>query len=183
MSKKFRLLVVLMMFICALAVTGCGGDKFAGDWITIQKNMAFKFGGNYYRQIKIEKNGDNYVIKEIVSSYDLKKTQKGGTFFNPIYDGNFVWEKEKEKQYTAKPDGENRLVLDGTLSMVTVTYVEKDGTLLINNQVYTKEKSSSLDDFKKSEQKRLQEMYDNDDMGIYHKKNMRSLKFSDAENK
>lgn len=183
MGKIFKLVMFSLMLIAAFAISGCGGDKFAGDWVTTQKNMAFKFGGDYYKQLKIEKNGDSYIIKEIISSYDLKKTKNGGKGFNVTYDGNFVWEKDKERQIAAKPQGDNQLVVNGAFGAIAITYVEKEGTLLIGKEVYTKEKSDSMNEFKKAEQARLQKMYDDNDMGFYTQKTLTSLKFSDGDNK
>ena len=181
MNKFFKILTASVMLIAMLVISGCGGgDKFEGNWVTQQRNMAVKFGGNYYKQLKIEKNGDSYLLTEVQNSYSLKKNKIGSKGFLPIIDATFVWEAKKPAQISAKADGDNRLVIDGMMGMMTVTYVEKDGTLLIGKEVYTKEKDGDMQKFKEEEQKRLQALYDADDMGFYHKESFNSFGFSDA---
>lgn len=181
MNKLFKILTASVMLIAMLVISGCGGgDKFEGNWVTQQRNMGVKFGGNYYKQLKIEKNGDSYLLTEVQNSYSLKKNKIGSKGFLPIFDATFVWETRKPAQISAKADGDNRLVIDGMMGMMTVTYVEKDGTLLIGKEVYTKEKDGDMQKFKEEEQKRLQALYDADDMGFYHKESFNSFGFADA---
>lgn len=48
-----------------------------------------------------------------------------------------------------------RLVIDGTMGMDAIAYVEKDGTLLWNQLVFKKENKDDIAKYKQSEQKRL----------------------------
>lgn len=181
MNKIFKIFCISMMMLAMIIISGCGGgDKFVGKWVSQQKNMAVTFGGNYYQQLTIEKNGDSYLLTEVENQYKLDRKKNGGKGLLSTYDGTFYWTIGKQEQSSAKADGENRLVVDGTMNMVTITYVEKDGTLLIGKQVYTKEKDGDMQKFKEEEQKRLQALYDADDMGFYQKRFLTSLNFADA---
>lgn len=182
MNKIFKIFCISMMMLAMIIISGCGGgDKFVGKWVTTQNSTFSKFDGSSYRQLNIEKNGDSYILTETNNSYNLKEKKIGNKGFLPIVDATFVWETKKPVQISAKADGENRLVVDGTMNMVTITYVEKDGTLLIGKQVYTKEKDGDMQKFKEDEQKRLQALYDADDMGFWHKESFNSFGFADAQ--
>lgn len=181
MNKLFKIFTASVMLVAMLVISGCGGgDKFAGNWVTQEKNMGVEFGGNYYKQLKIEQNGDAYLLTETHNQYKLQKTKNGGRGLMSTYDGTFVWKTDAPEKYSAKANGENTLVINGSMGMMTVTYVEKDGTLLIGKQVYTKEKDGDMQKFKEAEQKRLQALYDANDMGFYDKKFLTSLNFADA---
>lgn len=181
MNKFFKILAAFVMLIAMLAITGCGGgDKFEGKWVTTKNSAFSNFDGSDYKQLTIEKNGDSYLLTEVKSSYDLKEKKIGNKGFLPIVDATFVWETKKPAQASAKADGDNRLVIDGTMGMMTVTYVEKDGTLLIGKEVYSKEKDGDIQKFKEAEQKRLQALYDANDMDFYHKESFNSFGFADT---
>ena len=115
-----------------------------------------------------------------IGQYKLQETKNGGRGLMSTYDGTFLWKADEPENYSAKANGENTLVINGSMGMMTVTYVEKDGTLLIGKQVYTKEKDGDMQKFKEAEQKRLQALYDADDMGFYNKRFLTSLNFADA---
>lgn len=181
MSKFFKIFTASVMLIAMLVISGCGGgDKFEGKWVTTKNSAFSKFDGSDYKQLSIEKNGDSYLLTEVKNSYDLKEKKIGNKGFVPIYDTTFVWEASKPAQASAKADGDNRLVIDGTMGTMTITYIEKDGTLLIGKEVYTKEKDGDMQKFKEAVQKRLQALYDADDMGFYHKESFNSFGFADA---
>lgn len=181
MNNFVKILISSIMFISVLTIAGCGnGDKFEGKWVTTKSSTFTKFDGADYKQLNIEKNGDSYLLTETNSSYKLKESKIGNKGFLPIFDATFVWETRKPVQSSAKLDGDNRLVIDGTMSLGTITYVEKDGTLLIGRDIYTKEKKDDMQQFKESEQKRLQELYDTGNMGFYHKESFNSFKFADT---
>ena len=75
MNKLFKIFTASVMLIAMLVISGCGGgDKFAGNWVTQEKNMGVEFGGNYYKQLKIEQNGDAYLLTETHNQYKLQKT-------------------------------------------------------------------------------------------------------------
>ena len=181
MNKLFKILTASVMLIAMLVISGCGGgDNFEGNWVTIEKNKAVHFDGNYFTQLKIEKNGDSYLLTKIYNKYDLKEDRHGDNRMLSPYDGIFVWETDKPKQNSAKADGENRLIIDGSMGTLTVVYIEKDDVLLIGEQVYHKEKEGEMQKFKEEEQKRLQSMYDAGDTGFNDKLFMKSISFSDT---
>lgn len=181
MNKFFKILTASVMLIAMLVISGCGGgDNFEGKWVTTKNSSFSKFDGSDYKQLTIEKNGDSYLLTEVTSSYNLKEKKIGNKGFLPIFDATFVWETKKPAQISAKADGDNRLAIDTMFGKMTVTYVEKDGTLLIGKEVYTKEKDGDMQKFKEEEQKRLQALYDSDDMGFYHKESFNSFGFADA---
>ena len=54
MNKLFKILTASIMLIAMLVISGCGGgDKFAGNWVTQEKNMAVKF--KLYSEIFVQK--------------------------------------------------------------------------------------------------------------------------------
>ena len=57
--EKLLVLVTsfLLMFGCMMLVSGCGGDKFAGEWVGVGPDT-FR-GGKLIHRIKIDKNGSN----------------------------------------------------------------------------------------------------------------------------
>lgn len=181
MNKMLKILLASVMLIAMLAISGCGGeDKFEGNWVTIEKNRAIHFDGDYFKQLKVEKNGDSYLLTKTYNKYDLKEDRHGiNRVFSP-YDGIFVWEADKPEQNSAKADGKNHLIIDGSLGMLAVVYIEKDDVLLINEQVYHREKEGEMQQFKEAEQKRLQAMYEAGDVDVNQKLLMKSISFSDT---
>lgn len=177
MSKWMRVLLMSLLVIAMAVVSGCGGDKFAGKWGHVEENADIGFNGKYFRSIDIEKNGESYVLTCSRSSFVMHKDHlEGSNIFNPRYDAIFQWDSSKPIKLSAKPDGDNRLVItEAGMPATTVTYIEKDGTLLFDNTVYNKVKSGDLQKFKDAEAKRLQDLYDRDNISPYKKKHMKSL--------
>lgn len=187
MKKIVTLVFATVMLLCALSISGCGGgDKFAGNWVAINPAPANSFEGSTYRQFKIEKNGDTaYIITQVDNGYRLHlKRIKGNDFWgNKISDFNFQWVVEPPQKHTATLQG-NKLVVDGSATGQTFTYVEKDGSLLCSDQqILRKEGKEAMTAFKNDEQKRLQAMYDADQMGKYDAKEVNSLNFADSVQK
>lgn len=177
MSKWMRVLLMSLLVIAMALVSGCGGDKFAGTWGHVDENALIGFSGKYFNSIDIEKNGESYVLTCSRSSFVMHKDHlEGSNIFNPRYDAVFQWDTEKPVKFSAKADGDNRLVItEAGMPATTVTYIEKDGTLLFDNTVYSKLKNGDVQKFKDAEAKRLQDLYDLDDIRPYKKKHMKSL--------
>lgn len=177
MSKWMRVLLMSLLVLAMAVVSGCGGDKFAGKWGHVEETPNIGFSGKVYSTIEIEKNGESYVLTCSDSSFVLHKDHlEGSNIFNIRYEGIFQWDSSKPMKLSAKPDGDNRLVItEAGVPATTVTYIEKDGTLLFDNAVYSKVKSGEVQKFKDAEAKRLQELYDMDNIKPYNKKHMKSL--------
>lgn len=177
MSRLMRVLLMSLLVIAMAVVSGCGGDKFVGKWGHEEDNNLIGFSGKYLDTIDIEKNGESYVLTISKSSFVMHRDHlEGSNIFNPKYDAVFQWDTSKPIKFSAKADGDNRLVItEAGMPATTVTYIEKDGTLLFDNVVYKKYKSGDVQKFKDAEAKRLQDLYDVDDIRPYKKKYMKSL--------
>lgn len=157
MNKITKLMIFTMMMICALAITGCGGnDKFSGTWSSVEGKGPLSLVGHTYRLITIEKNSDSsYIVKyDNTYWYELDHQRiSGNTWDNSaVYKMIYKWENLTPKKGSATLKGNT---LEGP---VYLTYVEKDDTLLDGEgRTYKREKSEEdgLKTFKENEQKRL----------------------------
>jgi len=169
MKKVFKVVVLVVLMLTMLTVSGCGGDKFSGKWI----NTDPVFGEGYrVKEMVIEKNGQSYIIKQNLGKYDEshkmineKEYNKsfGWYYFGdskknkeviPEYNYTYTWQMGPISKGTAI-EKSGRLVIDGTMGMDAIAYVEKDGTLLWNQLVFKKENKDDIEKYKQREQKRL----------------------------
>lgn len=168
MNKIWKLCLIGISVFMILLISGCGSDKFSGKWITPDKDGRVS-------ELKIEKNGDGkgYILSETDYYYDEKKSIQNEKEYNaytsinpfkrvklepviPIYDFTFIWKSDTDKMTALEQD--NRLVIDGNPFMI-YSYIEKDGSLQIQDTVYKKEGESDLDNIKKNIQDNITKTY------------------------
>lgn len=138
--KRWTKAVMLSTLACAtlFGLSGCGSDKYAGDWTgwsSDTKISMVDWGNSTYLpkfyNVKIEKNGDGYLIS--ANSYNYYRELKGTIGKErPIpMDYNYTLDETSLLKKTAISIKNNNVARfetpDGTVSL---SYVEKDGTML-----------------------------------------------------
>lgn len=175
--KTIKFLVMMILLICAMVISGCGGDKFVGTWYT-------EVNGEI-QQLSIEKNGDGYLLnyqntnsresKNMINKAEYDADHKQLAEFGSvnqnrveaIYDVKYEWKTTKGPSFTASAK-DGKLFVDGLGAFGVFAYIEKDGTLQNNNVIYTKEGQTSLEKMKEAKKERIKARW-NDKQGIYYK--------------
>ena len=171
MKKIFKAVVLAVSMLTMLAISGCGGDKFSGKWI----NTNPVFGEGYrVKELVIEKNGQSYIIQENMGKYEktykvLNEAEYDKWFGESMmsfeipkskvvreYNFTCTWQMRPIAKLAAV-EKNGRVVIDGMLGEQTISYVEKNDTLLWNQLVFKKENKDDIEKYKQSEQKRLPE--------------------------
>ena len=153
--KSFKVMAVGMLVLGAMAMSGCGGDKYVGQWYKSDGPKATD-----YQQLDIQKNGSGYIInsntfrhaqkmtmlnrKEHEASKRFRSPFMTGRDYGeamkkivpPIYDVDVQWTKYTGNKYTGTMK-DDRIILDSGGKMV---YIGKDNTLLYNGKTYKSEK-------------------------------------------
>ena len=115
MKTKCLLFVILMLLMTLISGCSNEGDKYIGKWTGLE-NPANPLSSVH--QVSIEKNGDNFIIKHKMSSFNQ-------------YGKHLEWKEGKEYQYSSTlKDG--KLSVKRDLGENTYTYLEKDDTLLFS---------------------------------------------------
>lgn len=127
MKKLVLTCLVVLMCVVGLLAGGCGdkGPKFAGKWVT------FPTDGTPAKILTIAKNGNDYLVDTELYGYMGEKTIRR-------IDGTTQEYKFQKKGLTTKVSaqatGNDLLVKSG--KGYTLTYVQKDNTLINGNVVY-----------------------------------------------
>ena len=157
MNKHFKKILIGAILVGSIfSLTGCGGDKFEGEWtisyIDTMNEQHIKIRNTDifppYREVKIEKDGSKYLITE---------TEK-------YYDGNviFFYQPEKEykmcqdiTKYTGTVNGD-KLVIDGMMGTQFYVYIDNNNTLKqTKGYEYRKKKDNDYKKYKEIIQKAI----------------------------
>lgn len=119
MKKIKALKMILLVFCLAVFVSGCGTDKYIGNWVGIERPND---PTSPIMQISIEKNGNNYLVKMTEGRYH-------GTKLSLLENGDreFTWQTQEVRNKSAVLKND-KLYIDGAVD--TFTFIEKDNTLL-----------------------------------------------------
>lgn len=140
MKKSLRVILVgLLTVVLSMLLTGCGGDNFQGTWI--DKNSK-----ETIRTLNIEKNGNNYLVQRASYDYNLFKPGDGQKINKDqngvqLYNWSSTFTKYVSDKKSATPN-KDTLVIAGP-AQETISYIEKDGSLLYQGKTYIKVKSES----------------------------------------
>lgn len=131
--KVFKYVFMFILIASTMALSGCGGDKFAGKWYALSEDQ------RTISMLDISKNGENYIIKkntvyykaeykevgketiekeEYAGAFDLRRIKR--QYEIPVYEVSLNLTVENKNQ---KTQVENK----GQLG--EYTYIEKDKTL------------------------------------------------------
>lgn len=109
------------MFGCMMLVSGCGGDKFAGEWVGVGPDT-FR-GGKLIHRIKIDKNGSNgksYMVAWANLDLDSSKPENNAV--------QLQWRQGNTYRFGGNLNG-NTLTVQTPGSTLMFTYQESDKTL------------------------------------------------------
>lgn len=151
------LLVAIMAIFSAIFLSGCSSDKIVGNYVDYHKapGMMGFHSFDKIKVLKIEKNGDAYLVKEITYSYKVKDSstpKDSNGFVTDNFDYTFISEESKPQSATLK---DNILT---TSKGFKITFVEKDDSLLYSDDTFkriTDEKK--LTSYKEEMQSRIKE--------------------------
>ncbi len=132
MFKAWKIFCIMSLLLITMVFAGCGndGDKFVGSWTGLENpNDPL----SDIRNITIEKKDNNFIVKDKYGFY--------------IVDGPFKWQDGITQSTATLKDG--ILVMGST----TITYNDKDGTLL-----YKGNSSGSFSLQKDDDNKKYQEL-------------------------
>lgn len=116
--KAWKVVCIMSLLLLTMVFAGCSneGDKYIGKWTGLE-NPDNPLSSVH--QVSIEKNGDNFIIKHKMSSFNQ-------------YGKQLEWKDGKEYQYSSTlKDG--KLSVKRDLGENTYTYIEKDDTLLFSS--------------------------------------------------
>ncbi|MDY2636627.1 MAG: hypothetical protein SOV56_01645 [Phascolarctobacterium sp.] len=169
--KLFKVMAVGMLVLGAMAMSGCGGDKYTGKWYKSNGPEAID-----YQQLDIQKNGSGFVIDSNDFSYEQRmimlnskeheeSKQMGGAFLSrkefskamhrvipPVYDVKVQWTKKTRFKNSAVLKDGNLILDDGG----KIVYVEKNNTLLYNGKTYKSEKDFKPKDVQEQLKKKIE---------------------------
>ena len=172
MNKTLRVLVAVVMMAAAIALTGCGSDKYVGKWINTD---------GFVKELTIEKNGDNYLVTPAIYRYygektvlnqaeidanklnifDMKPSYKKIT---PICDFKYTWVKSEMPKVPAVMVNKQLTIKGNTniffVAGMPVTYIEKESTLTVNNYTYKKETADDVENARKKNRQAVQDYLD-----------------------
>lgn len=131
MKKSLRVILVgLLTVVLSMLLTGCGGDNFQGTWITKDPKQTIHV-------LKIEKNGDNYLVQNTSYWYDIgagKLVNNAIGDQTHLYDYDVTLTKAVGDKKTATLNKESLVIGPQDI----ITYIEKDGSLLSDNETFVK---------------------------------------------
>ncbi len=185
--------VALLSALCmVLFVAGCGSNDITGKWIMVNDSKDNFFGYNQYAitTMDITKNGDSYIDVVTTYKYDMDR--------NSINDKEYLKGSDTEKKwdyiYTLTATNPQKLgatfkdnqlnVSSPNNGIATLTYIEKDDTLVAGDLVYKRVKNNDeINNIKEDVKKKLTEQTNeiltkNTTAGIY-KGVLNSIKFND----
>lgn len=113
--KFWKVFCCMSLLLLTMVFAGCGndGNKYEGKWTGLENPNNPR---SYIHQISIDQNGDNFIVKRKIGSY------------NEFHRDNLEWNDSTEDiDTTTLKDGK---LVEGGLSATTYTYLEKDNTLL-----------------------------------------------------
>ena len=131
--KVFKYVFMFILIASTMALSGCGGDKFAGKWYYINESHSI------ISMLDITKNGDNYIVKRSAIYYKPEYREVGkGTVEREVSLGAFDRRKEKRQITVPVYEATLNLVVENLNQSTLVenkgqlgsyTYIEKDKTL------------------------------------------------------
>ena len=155
MNKHFKKILIGAILVGSIfSLTGCGGDKFEGEWVTsyidnINEDntyISYLKISPPYKEIKIEKDGSKYLITE---------TEK-------LYTGIIKYDYQPEEKYYIKENviqktGTNQkdtITINGEFGTQFYTYIEKDKILQdAKGNTYRKKEKNDFEKYKENLQK------------------------------
>lgn len=172
-----KLLLVSLAVLGLLLLAGCGKSKFEGDWFALRnatseqpltltvvhiekdkqnKDFQLSFTDYYYETTKTLDNKDTYEPDEV--SEGLGPDDNGVI---PQYSFVSTWTVKKDYRVSTAPEKDGRLYLNNSGN--TVTYDDKEGTLLMNTAfwgdlTFKKLGEKDISEFKQQEQTEIKRM-------------------------
>lgn len=137
MKKLMKaVLISVLTVLSVIVLSGCGSstNNYQGTWMRTDTKDSI-------RTLVIEKNGNNYTVQSYSYLYDLGRPHLINNAIGNqtrIYDFSPVFKKiagDKENAVSEK----DSLVIEGP-SRKTISYVEKDGSILYDGKSYIKVK-------------------------------------------
>lgn len=167
--KKLWSLVLLLVTLCVFAVAGCGGkDPFVGEYYQITQRLGYQ--SEVLDVLKIEKNGDGYLVsnqyygyyrgKDIVISSTVIEEGKGfGKSKAELkhVKGVFEWmpNGKKLKNELFKKDGKVLVDRMGT----TIVFDEKTKEIVLFDYKYKPYDEKALKDYQEKSKAELIKKY------------------------
>lgn len=147
-SRAFHFLLIACMLVATLLISGCGSsNKMLGTWINIKENNSLP-SDRIIKVLTIEKNGDNIIVNS--NRYIIKVGYGYGDFESKSvgqntnqYDLNYGIRKKDRKFIGTENKGIIHANYQG--DSLTLTYVEKDNTILEGNDTYKKLENKTVD--------------------------------------
>lgn len=147
--KVFQLLLVACMLVAMLLISGCNSSsKMIGTWVNVEEQNTLP-SKRFLTVLTIEKNGDNIIVNsdEYVISVGIGKGKFDSTkVADKTYKYNLDYAVDKkERKYIGT---ENKGIIHANYKgdSLTLTYVEKDNTLLEGKDTYQKLDKKTVDE-------------------------------------